>query len=52
MRLHIHTIYDHLYLVITKKILRFQYFFNTTLEIIIFNYFSMLYSLILNYINI
>ena len=34
------------------KIFRFQYFFNKNLEIIIFKYVSMLYSLILNYINI
>ena len=33
------------------KIVRFQYFFNTNLEMIIFKYFSMLHSLILNYIN-
>ena len=34
------------------KILWFKYFFNTNLEIIIFKYYSMLYSLTLNYIII
>ena len=33
------------------EISMFQYFCNTNLETIIFKYFSMLYSLILNYIT-
>ena len=58
LRIHTHMIntkflmYNFLNANFKIKILRFQYIFNTNLEIIIFKYYSMLYSLILNYIII